>query len=133
MNRHALVLMGLMVAAGGVIFGKAQAAGVEAVRPLPGYVCMDINMPPSELLNPDVHVTMLQNPDASAPPVGYAAATVIASVDAPTNGYRRVLRADGVQGWISAAKLKPWVNPGGNGQRCAPSMMSNGRLGLSFK
>ena len=94
---------------------------------------MAVNMSPADLMNPRVHVTMLQSPDASAPPVGYAAATVIASVNAPTNGYRSVLRFDGVPGWISAAKLKPWVNPGGNGQRCAPAMMSNGQLGLSFK
>jgi hypothetical protein len=128
-----LVLMGFIVVAGWSSFGRAHAAAVEAVHPLSGYVCMAINMPPAELMNPDVHVTMLQNPDAGAPPVGYAAATVIASVEPPTNGYRRVLRFDGVQGWISTAKLKPWVNPGGNGERCTPSVMSNGRLGLSFK
>jgi hypothetical protein len=131
-QRDSLVLMGFVVAAGWSIFAPAHAS-VEATRPLPGYVCMAINMPPAELMNPDVHVTMLQSPDAGAPPVGYAAATVIASVEPPTNGYRRVLRFDGVQGWISTAKLKPWVNPGGNGQRCMPSVMSNGRLGLSFK
>ncbi len=116
-------------------FGSTQtnAAPSEAVRPLPGYVCMALNMSPDQLMKPDVHVTMLKDPGPSSPPVGYAAATVIASEEPPTNGYRRVLRFDGVQGWISSAKLKPWVNPSGNGQRCTPSVMSNGRLGLNFK
>ena len=50
MNQRALVLTGFIVAFGCSNFRPAEAASVEAVRPLPGYVCMAINMPPTELM-----------------------------------------------------------------------------------
>jgi hypothetical protein len=78
-------------------------------------------------------VLILDKPEASGRPIGDAIATVIASLSPPVNGYRRVLRLDGMPGWISTSLLKPWKNPGGNGQKCIPSMMSNGGLGFDYK
>jgi SH3-like domain-containing protein len=94
---------------------------------------MALNLTSEQMMDPSVHVPILKDPSPDAPLVGYASATVIASVSAPTDGYQHVLRLDGVPGWINTKYLKAWVNPGGNGQKCIPSALSNGRVGFDFQ
>lgn len=110
--------------------GIAHAQGLQAVRPLPGYECMALNLSPQQMMTETVPI--LSEPSSSAAKIGIASATVIAADAPPVNGFQKVLRLDGKPGWISTKLLKPWVNPGGNGQKCVPSAMSNGRLGFGF-
>lgn len=112
---------------------SADATALKAVRALDGYRCMALNLPDSKLMNPSTHVAILSNPRAGSQPMGYASSTVIAADTPPVNGFRKVLRLDGKPGWMPASDLKPWVNPGNNGQGCVPSVMSNGRLGFGIK
>jgi len=127
------IIVSTIIAATCAIPLAAHAQNLTALHPLIGYECMALNLSQQQLMDPSIHVPIVNGPNASAPLVGYASATVIASVSPPTNGFRRVLRLDGVPGWIETKYLKPWVNPGGNGQRCIPSAMSNGRDGFNFQ
>ena len=70
----------------------AHAQTLTALNPLVGYECMALNLSQQQLMDPSTHVPIVKNPDATAPLVGYASATVIASVSPPTNGFRRVDR-----------------------------------------
>jgi hypothetical protein len=110
--------------------GVAPAQGLQAVRPLTGYECMALNLSQQEMMTQTVPI--LSEPSSSAAKIGIASATVIAADAPPVDGFQKVLRLDGKPGWVSTKFLKPWVNPGGNGQKCVPSMMSNGRLGFGF-
>jgi hypothetical protein len=112
---------------------NAPAQTLTAERPLTGYECMALNLSDQQMMDPSIHVPILANPTPDSPLVGYASATVIASIAPPTNGFQHVLRLDGVPGWVDTKYLKVWTNPGGNGQKCIPSAMSNGRLGFDFK
>ena len=122
-----------LIAATGVASINASAQTLTAERPLTGYKCMALNLTEQQMMDPSTHVPILAQPAASSALVGYASATVIASLSPPTDGFRHVLRLDGVPGWIDIQYLKDWTNPGGNGQKCIPSIMSNGRVGFDFK
>jgi hypothetical protein len=108
----------------------AHAQGLQAVRPVPGYECMALNLSQQQMMTETVPI--LAQPSSGAQKIGIASATVIAAEAPPVDGYRKVLRLDGKPGWVSTQFLKPWVNPGGSGQKCVPSVMSNGRLGFGF-
>ncbi len=114
---------------------RSQIAGdLHAVRPLPGYMCMSLNLNEQQMMDPSAQVPVLSDPSPESRWVGNAAATVIvASPLREVNGYLRVLKLDGQPGWIAAKYLKPWRNPGRNGQQCVPSLMSNGRPGFGVR
>jgi hypothetical protein len=120
------VTLGILVFSLGSVCAHAQA--LTAVHPLSGYKCMALNLSPEEMMTK--LVPMLSNPNSTSQRIGYVAATVIASDQPPVNSYQKVIRFDGKEGWVAEQYLKPWVNPGGNGQKCIPSVMSNGSLGF---
>ena len=107
--------------------------GLQVVRPIPGYVCLALNLNEQQMFSLASRVPILESPAPTAKPIGYASATVIASTAPPTNGFQQVLKLDAVPGWISTSYLKPWKNLGSNGHRCIPSLMSNGRIGFGFE
>jgi hypothetical protein len=112
--------------------GSAQSQGLHAVRSLPGYVCMGLNLTEQQMMTE--RVAMLDKPEASGRPIGYLGSIVIASVSSPVNGYQRVLRLDGLPGWLSASLLKPWKSPSGDdSKKCVPILMSNGRFGVDVE
>lgn len=108
--------------------GIAHAKGLEAVRPLPGYKCMALNLSPKQMMTETVPIRTAPSP--SAPKHGIASAAVIASDNPPVNGFQKVLRFDGTPGWVSTKFLKPWVDPSHTGGTCVPSVMSDGLLGF---
>lgn len=111
--------------------GTVRAEGLHAIRPLPGYVCMQLALTSAQLLDPKVGVPVRENPSRTAPIAGYAATTVIVqSPPQPQEGFLKVLRPSGDPGWIEAGYLKPWSNPYAPNARCVPSMMSNGKPGF---
>lgn len=110
---------------------SAHAQGLQAVRPLPGYVCMQLALSPEQLTDPKVGVPVRDAPSRSAHVAGFAASTVIvATPQEPTSGFLRVLKRDGQTGWIEASYLKPWKNPFVPSARCVPSIMSDGQPGF---
>ncbi len=107
------------------------AESLHAVRPLPGYVCMQLALTPAQLTDPKVGVPVREAPNNAAKVVGYAANTVIAETKPHlTAGFRQVLRADGETGWIDAKYLRPWSNPFAPTARCSPAIMSDGKPGF---
>lgn len=116
MRRLALAVVLLVPAA-------ALAAGLTAVQPIPGYVCM-------ALRSPDAAPPVLVLPSPSAPHLGIASATmIVASPPQTMNGYTKVLHLDGRIGWMDASKLRPWRSASDPSATCTPSIMSDGRPG----
>ena len=109
----------------------SHAQGLHAVRPLPGYICMQLVLTPQQLTDPNSGVPVRLSPSRSAPSAGFAATNVIVE-DPPraTAGFLRVLRPNGEYGWIEARQLQPWSNPSAPAARCVPSVMSNGKPGF---
>jgi hypothetical protein len=118
------------------LFTTTEGRGdtLEAVRPLPGYICMDLNLSEAQMMDPSVHVPIMTEPSANSKPLGYAMATVIvASPPHEAGGYLEVLHLDGKRGWIASRYVRPWRNPGTSGHKCIPSLMSNGRIGFAYR
>ena len=109
----------------------AQAQYLTAVRPIPGYVCMRLNLPREQVLSRDLDVPIYQGPSASSPRLGSAtAALIVKSPMVVSNGFAEVLFLDGRPGWILATLLGPYATPGNPNARCTPSFISNGRPGF---
>jgi hypothetical protein len=94
---------------------------------------MSLNMTQQQAMDPSFVIPFRSQPSGSAPQVGRAGAIVIVrSPRVETNGFLAVVQFDGQPGWIAASDVVPWKNPGGNGQRCIPSRMSDGSVGFAF-
>lgn len=109
----------------------ARAQGLQAVRPLPGYACMVLNLTQQQMLDDSLHVPVYAEPNPSSARVGDASAVVIAT--APLHvvrGFGEVLFPDGRQGWVETRMLRPYSSASDPSARCTPSLMSNGRPGL---
>ena len=123
-----LVVALLAIALPGV---ATRAQGLKAVRPLPGYACMVLNLTQQQMLDDTLHVPVYAEPSPSSSKVGDAAAVVIAT--SPLNvvrGFGEVLFPDGRQGWVEAKMLRPYSSASSPGAHCTPSLMSNGRPGF---
>lgn len=123
----------LPIVAFGVVLacGAAHADALRAVRPLPGYACMQLALTPEQLTDPKVGVPVRGAPSRDAPIVGFAANTVIAqNPPQPKAGFLQVLRPNGEVGWIEAGYLRPWGNPFAPNSRCSPAIMSDGKPGF---
>ena len=113
---------------------NAYAAGLHAVRTIPGYVCMSVNLTEQELADPNITVPTKSEPSASAPNTGTAPETVFVA-DPPdlSNGYYRILRLDGKTAWIAKDAVKTWAPPNpASHAHCHPSIMSDGKPGFSI-
>lgn len=114
---------------------SAMGAGIQVAKAgdLQGYECMSLNLTQQQMMDPSVRVPIMSGPSASSRVTGNAIATII--VSAPVveeKGYVKVLELNGHPGWIKAGYLKPWTNPGGNGQHCFPANLANGRIGFDY-
>lgn len=123
-----------LLLAGAVLTAMGSGITHANARDLQGYKCMSLNLTQQQMMDPSVRVPIKSGPSASAPVTGNAIATVIAASPLVENqGYIKVLELNGHTGWIQAGFLKPWVNPGGNGQRCYPAMLPTGRIGFDYR
>jgi hypothetical protein len=121
-----LLILGLMVA--GALTATVCTAPVYAVREIPGYKCMKLNLTEKQALDFSGAslVWILTAPEAHAPRGTWAAAVVfVRTPEHLVNGYLEVLQETGKPGWIEAEKVKPY-DPNA---RCVPSVMSNGKIG----
>ena len=126
----------IIFAAAGIAVSVAHAGhaqGVRAIRPLPGYTCMSLNLTEEQARDFNATPPVLQAPSPSAAKIGLASAVVIVADPVRTeNGYMSMLMLDGRSGWIQASKLRPYRSPSNPPAHCVPSMMSNGRPGFAF-
>lgn len=112
----------------------ALAQGLQAVQPLPGYICMELALKDDQFTDPNIGVPIREAPSRSSPVLSLAATVVIVrSPPQPTAGFFQVLRPDGQTGWIETGYLRPWHNPYSPKAQCVPSMMSNGKPGFSVR
>lgn len=116
------------------IFMVAHADGLHAVRPLPGYVCLKLALLPEQVADPNRGIPIRDTPALSGRIVGWVPSVVVAPASQqPDSGFVQVLFPDGHRGWAQAAALKPWSSEYSPGQRCIPSIMSNGLIAFDFR
>lgn len=109
----------------------SQAQYLKAVKPLPGYTCMRLNLPREQILDPNLDVPVYQGPSTSLPRLGKAAAALIVKTPMVVrNGLAEILFLDGRVGWVPASVLGPYATPATPNARCTPSVMSNGKPGF---
>ena len=112
----------------------ANAEGLHAIRPLPGYVCMQLALSPEENTDPTRGVPVRDTPSLSVHVSSWAPSLlVVPSPQQPTSGFLQVVFSDGHRGWVQEAALKLWRSPTNPNRRCVPSVMSNGLIGFDFK
>lgn len=107
-----------------------RAESLEAVRSIPGYVCMQLNLSDAALVSPQTDNPIYDQPSPSARKVASAANMMIVEDKPAISGFRKVLRFSGETGWMDARYLRPWTDRYAPEARCVPSMMSNGKPGF---
>lgn len=126
---HRLIVATLLAVVMSAAASRAQ--GLKAVRRLPGYACMVLNLSQQQMRDDALHVPVFAEPSPSSSKVGDASAVVIAT--SPLNvvrGFGEVLFPNGRQGWIEAKMLRPYSSASDPNAHCTPSLMSNGRPGF---
>jgi hypothetical protein len=123
-------MIGLTIAA--ALAPNTRADPVYAVRPLDGYVCMNLNLSEAQLLDfkgPRIPILVAPRPDAA---VGTLAAAVVFAKAPPNvvDGYTEVLQLTGKPGWIETRMIVPYHSVSNPYAHCTPSLMSNGRIGI---
>ena len=129
MTRRFLLLLSVVLTAPHL----AAADPRTAVAPIPGLACMSLKVSDAQAMDPNFVVPLHQEPSEASPAMGRASAIVLVrKPEVQQNGFVAAVLFNGRPGWIRADDVKPWVNPGGNGQRCVPSRMSDGSIGFNF-
>lgn len=108
----------------------AYAEGLRAVRSIPGYICMQLNVSDAALVSPQTEIPIYDQPSATGRKVALASNIMIVEDHPATSGFRKILRFNGETGWMDARFLRSWVDKSVPGSPCVPSMMSNGRPGF---
>lgn len=128
------ITVSLLFAAALLLTGVSVAGVRKAVAPLPGLACMSVNMTQAQAMDPSFVVPIRAEPTATSPAVGQAAAIVLRrSPKVERNGFLAAVLFNGRPGWIAASQVRPWKNPGANGQQCVPTRMSDGSIGFVFR
>ena len=128
MQRYRIAFWTVVVASASM---PCDAQYLQAVRPIPGYVCMRLNLAREQIMRPDLDVPVYQGPSLSSLKIGQAAAALI--VKSPMvvrNGLAEILFLDGRVGWVQASVLGPYATPSTPNAQCTPSIMSNGKPGF---
>lgn len=122
---------GCAVALGLALTGWAHA--LTAVRPIEGYVCMNLKWSGKEadLWDESKLDPVYAEPSASSQKIGNVGATaIVASPLHVEKGFAEILHPNGKKGWVQADRLVPYSVPGRPNAKCVPSIMSNGRIGF---
>ena len=111
----------------------AWGQGLRAVKPVPGWQCMKLNLTEQQSMDPSVHVLERRGPSAQSPVGGWAPITVaVPSPAVSNNGFLPVLRPNGQRLWISDRDVVKWASVSDPTARCVPSFMSNGIIGFDY-
>jgi hypothetical protein len=110
---------------------EARCQEVRVVRPIDGYVCMNLNLSDARMRDPKApRVPILTEPHPGALVGTLAASIVFAKTPAHVvDGYAEVLQLTGKPGWIGAGMIVPYRSASNPYARCTPSLLSNGRIG----
>jgi hypothetical protein len=101
---------------------------------IPGTKCMTLNLTPEQMIDPKIVVIVREAPDANAPEVGTASATVVVRDPiVARNGHVETLFPNGRTGWIEARLVRPWRPGPGSRPTCTPALMSTGAIGFQYR
>lgn len=114
---------------GSLATATAAAAAEDAAKPIPGYVCMALNLTEAQVLDPNIAVPIYseeKQPDGKIVFKKAINSGSVVFVRQPTHvvqGYVEVLRFDnGKPGWIARDMVKPMRG------HCTPARRADGRL-----
>jgi hypothetical protein len=111
--------------------GPALSQGLTVIRPIPGYVCMRLNLSREQMLARPFNVPVFAEPSSTSGKVGQASATVITKSPLHVqNGFAEILFLDGRIAWIPVNLLGPYATPANPNAHCTPSIMSDGKPGF---
>jgi hypothetical protein len=103
----------------------------QCIRPIPGYVCMRLNLSREQMLARPFNVPVFAEPSSTSGKVGQASATVITKSPLHVqNGFAEILFLDGRIAWIPVNLLGPYATPANPNAHCTPSIMSDGKPGF---
>jgi len=123
--------LGYVAALGLVLTGSAHA--LTAVRPIDGYVCMNLKWSGKEedLWNESMLAPVYAEPSPSAQKIGKVGSTaIVASPIHIERGFAEILHLNGKKGWVKADLLVAYPESSDPSKTCVPSYMSNGRIGF---
>ena len=113
--------------------GTSHASGLTAVRPLPGYQCLQLKVLPSDPRQDVPPTSIYENPSASARTIGIASSIVFVRTPlVRQNGFVWMMMPNKVLGWISSDAVEPYHSPYFPNSKCIPSVMSNDSIGETF-
>lgn len=111
----------------------SSAHALTAVRPIDGYVCMNLKWSGKEedLWDESKLPAVYSDSSASSQKIGNVGAiAIVASPMRVQNGFAEILHLNGKKGWVEADLLVPYPKATDPSKTCVPSYMSNGRIGF---
>lgn len=127
--RSVIMMLGVVAFSyGGVSVADAQS--VTAVKPVTGFICMNLAMTHDQAVDRSFSVPVYASPSLQAQRVGSAdAVPFIKAPLRPDQKFQEMLWVNGQAAWIETKWLEPWSSPAHPSAVCAPWLMSNGRIG----
>lgn len=110
----------------------ASAQALTAVRPIEGYVCMNLKWTgtEAEMWDESKMPSVYAEPSASSKRIGSVGSrAIVASPLHVVNGYAEILHPSGQKAWVEADLLVAYPPARNRSETCVPSIMSNGRIG----
>ena len=116
------------------LVGLAPSANaVNVSRPIPGYICMSLNITDAQAHDFSFQVPFHSEPNPGSSTIGAVTASV--AVRSPlheVNGFIEALTLTGRVGWVPARFLKAHSSPLDPTARCVPVVLPDGRLGFAY-
>lgn len=110
--------------------GTVYADYLTAVKPLPGFICMNLAISHDQAVDRSFSVPVFASPSLNTPKIGIASiGPFIKYPFRPGQPFQEILTLGGKIGWIETKWLEPWSSPTNPKATCSPWIMSNGRPG----
>jgi len=100
-------------------------------KPIPGYVCMRLNLSREQMTSRQFNVPVYAGPSEASERVGQASAVMIVRSPANVeNGFAELLFFNGRRGWLQRSLLRPYKTIEAPNATCTPEILPNGRIGF---
>lgn len=116
-----------------LIGGDVRARAAVSQSPIPGYVCMDLNITDAQAHDFHFEVPIRSTPDARSQVIQNAGGTfAMRSPRHEVGGFVEILTVNRSIGWISAQYVKPYFAPLDPTAKCFPVLSPAGRVMFSY-
>ena len=124
----------LVIAAGiALIAGNIEASAAVQQSPIPGYVCMDLNITDAQAHDFHFEVPIRSAADSKSQVIQTAAGTfAMRSPRHEVSGFVEVLTANRSIGWIASQYVRAHFAPLNPKSKCFPVLSATGRVMFSY-